>query len=259
MRMSESKPATQIIFQKIHKRKTNTNIIEILTKDFIYSSHIFSCNYFLVSVCAWLNIKSYQSSFKIFLMRNVVYCNWFIETCYFSRKWKAPCKESIRRIYTASVCTETWHNHLIPITIICGKKTKGRYTLKHSSKHMIANISTQGACIESWRGAAVEEFDLEKEEWMNSMQSSTAAVLWESTEDPADFDLVKEDEPRCKNLFGEIKRRAFVTLSARSFTSSMGEVSDCQGILNMQLFTCPFLVDFLLEFCLKDKPGFSFM
>jgi len=42
---------------------------------------------------------------------------------------------------------------------------------------MIASVSNQGACIESWRGAVVEEFDLEKEEWMNSMQSSTAAVL----------------------------------------------------------------------------------
>jgi len=136
---------------------------------------------------------------------------------------------------------------------------KGRYTLKHGIKHMIASVSNQGACIESWRGAVVEEFDLEKEEWMNSMQSSTAAVLWESTEDPADFDLVREDEPRCKDLLGEIKRRALVTLSARSFTSSTGELSDCQGILNMQLFTCPFLADFLLEFCLKDKPGFSLM
>jgi len=54
---------------------------------------------------------------------------------------------------------------------------KGRYTLKHGIKHMIASVSNQGACIESWRGAVVEEFDLEKEEWMNSMQSSTAAVL----------------------------------------------------------------------------------
>lgn len=136
---------------------------------------------------------------------------------------------------------------------------KGRYTLKHGIKHMIVTVYNQGACIESWRGAVVEEFDLEKEEWMNSMQSSTAAVLWKSTEEPADFDLVREEEPRCKDLLEDIKRRALVTLSARSFTSSTGEVSDCQGILNMQLFTCPFLVDFLLEFCLKDKPVFSLM
>ncbi|RDX71739.1 hypothetical protein CR513_48867, partial [Mucuna pruriens] len=98
---------------------------------------------------------------------------------------------------------------------------------------------------------------LKKVEEKSGRKNSLAVP--QKKEDPADFDLVKEDEPRCKDLLGEIKRRAFVTLSARSFTSSMGEVSDCHGILNMQLFTCPFLLDFLLEFCLKDKPAFSLM
>ena len=87
------------------------------------------------------------------------------------------------------------------------------------------------------------------------MQSSTAAVLWEAADDPADADLPKEDESRFKDLLR--KRKAFVTLSARSLTSSMGENSDCQGTLNVQVLTCRFLADFLLEFCLHEKLVFS--
>ena len=92
---------------------------------------------------------------------------------------------------------------------------------------------------------AVTEFDLEKEEeeLMNSMQSSMASVLWESTgATKAGFDLPIEEESLGDCLFLVVTDcRALATLSAR-FLRYLIVNSDPLGSLNLQFLEKPLLL-----------------
>lgn len=92
--------------------------------------------------------------------------------------------------------------------------------------------------ILQYQELVVTEFDLEKaeeEELMNSMQSSMASVLWESTGATNGFDFPNEESLGEGLLLIDTKCRALATFSARCLRNLMGN-SGPLGSLNLQLF-----------------------
>lgn len=89
---------------------------------------------------------------------------------------------------------------------------------------------------------------------MNSMQSSMASFLWESTGVTNGFDLPDEEIFGDFLFFIAIKRIPFATLDLRCLKNGRGESSDRLGSLNPQLPVIPLFRS--IEFFFRESGSF---